>query len=84
MTKTYAQPRIAVRWLPVEALKPDPRNARLHPENQVRRIADSIEAFGFNVPVLIDGESRVVAGHGRCSPPSAWASPKFRRSLSTI
>src|SRR5208337_172630 len=32
---------------------------------QVRRIADSIEAFGFNVPVLIDGERRVVAGHGR-------------------
>jgi hypothetical protein len=58
-------PRIAVRWLPVEALIPDPRNARLHPEGQVRRIADSIEAFGFNVPVLIDGEGRVVAGHGR-------------------
>jgi ParB-like nuclease domain len=54
-----------VRWLPVEALVPDPRNARLHPEGQVRRIADSIAAFGFNVPVLIDGENRVVAGHGR-------------------
>jgi len=65
MTKTYAQPRIAVRWLPVEALEPDPRNARLHPAGQVSRIADSIAAFGFNVPVLIDGESRVVAGHGR-------------------
>jgi ParB-like nuclease domain len=60
-----AAPRIAVRWVPVEALIPDPRNARLHPEGQVRRIADSIAAFGFNVPVLIDGDSRVVAGHGR-------------------
>lgn len=58
-------PRIAVRWLPVAALEPDRRNARIHPEGQVRRIADSIEAFGFNVPVLIDGENRVVAGHGR-------------------
>ncbi len=58
-------PRIAVRWLPVEALELNPRNARLHPAGQVRRIADSIEAFGFNVPVLIDGERRVVAGHGR-------------------
>ena len=57
--------RIAVRWLPVEALEPDPRNARLHPAGQVRRIADSIEAFGFNVPVLIDSQNRVVAGHGR-------------------
>ncbi len=64
-TKPRHAPRIAVRWLPLEALEPDPRNARLHPEGQVRRIADSIEAFGFNVPVLIDGENRVVAGHGR-------------------
>ena len=63
--KAKEAPRIAVRWLPVEALEPDPRNARLHPEGQVRRIADSIAAFGFNVPVLIDGERRVVAGHGR-------------------
>jgi hypothetical protein len=47
--KPKQAPRMAVRWLPVEALKPDPRNARLHPESQVRRIADSIEAFGFNV-----------------------------------
>ena len=31
----------------------------------MRRVADSIEAFGFNVPVLIDGEGRKVAGHGR-------------------
>ncbi len=58
-------PRIEVRWLPVAALEPDPRNARLHPESQVRRIVDSIGAFGFNVPLLIDGENRVVAGHAR-------------------
>jgi ParB-like chromosome segregation protein Spo0J len=61
----HAGPQMAVRWLPVEALEPDPRNARLHPPGQVSRIADSIAAFGFNVPVLIDGESRIVAGHGR-------------------
>ena len=29
------------------------------------RIADSIAAFGFNVPVLIDEKDVVVAGHGR-------------------
>jgi hypothetical protein len=52
-----------VRWLPVEALKPDKRNARVHSAKQVARIADSIVAFGFNVPVLVDEE--VIAGHGR-------------------
>jgi hypothetical protein len=57
--------RIVVRWLPVEALKPDKRNARVHSARQVARIADSISAFGFNVPILVDEERVVLAGHGR-------------------
>ena len=57
--------RIAVRWLAIEALTPDPRNARLHSARQVARIADSIAAFGFNVPILVDGRGGVLAGHGR-------------------
>ena len=57
--------RIAVRFLPVESLTPNERNARLHSARQVRRIADSIAAFGFNVPVLIDAGGVVLAGHGR-------------------
>ncbi len=61
---TRAAP-IAVRWLPVEALKPDKRNARAHSARQVARIADSILAFGFNVPILVDERGGVPAGHGR-------------------
>jgi|HubBroStandDraft_1064217.scaffolds.fasta_scaffold53736_3 hypothetical protein len=57
--------RIAVRWLPVEALTPDKRNARIHSARQVARIADSIAAFGFNVPILVDEKGGVLAGHGR-------------------
>ena len=57
--------RISVRWLPVESLTPDPENARVHGPRQIARIADSIAAFGFNVPVLIDGAGAVLAGHGR-------------------
>ncbi len=57
--------RFAVHWLPVEALTPDPRNARVHSARQIARIADSIAAFGFNVPVLADEKGGVLAGHGR-------------------
>ena len=57
--------RIEVRWLPVKSLEADPRNARLHPAGQIARLSDSIAAFGFNVPVLIDGEGKVIAGHAR-------------------
>ncbi|MFL6387934.1 MAG: site-specific DNA-methyltransferase [Terriglobales bacterium] len=31
----------------------------------MRQIASSIKTFGFNVPVLVDGQQRVIAGHGR-------------------
>ena len=57
--------RISVRWLPVESLTPDPGNARVHGPRQIARIAESIAAFGFNVPILIDGAGAVLAGHGR-------------------
>src|ERR1700736_544423 len=46
-------------------LKPDPTNPRLHSKKQIRQIANSIETFGFNVPVLVDAELKVIAGHGR-------------------
>ena len=57
--------RLAVRYQPIDALRLDPRNPRLHSRKQVRQIANSIASFGFNVPVLIDAEQRVIAGHGR-------------------
>ena len=47
------------------ALTPNPRNARTHSHRQIRQIADSIEAFGFNTPVLIDENGTIIAGHGR-------------------
>jgi len=50
---------------PVTALRPDPRNPRKHTRSQVRQIANSIEAFGFSVPILVDGSGQVIAGHGR-------------------
>jgi DNA modification methylase len=49
----------------ISALKPDPTNARSHPRKHVEQIAASITAFGFNVPILIDAERQVIAGHGR-------------------
>lgn len=46
-------------------LKPDPRNPRLHSERQIKQIVRSIQAFGFNVPVLADRDGQLLAGHGR-------------------
>ena len=46
-------------------LKPDSANPRQHSARQIEQIAASIKAFGFNVPILIDGKGTVIAGHGR-------------------
>lgn len=46
-------------------LRPNPRNARTHSKKQIRQIADSIQAFGFAVPLLIDRDGLIIAGHGR-------------------
>lgn len=54
-----------VAWRPVSDLIPYARNARTHSEAQVALIAGSIREFGFCNPVLVDGESGVIAGHGR-------------------
>jgi DNA modification methylase len=57
--------RIAVVYRSITELKPDPRNPRIHSARQIRQLARSIETFGFNVPVLIDSDGKVIAGHGR-------------------
>src|SRR5258705_8367590 len=57
--------RIKVSYLPIAQLKLNPRNPRSHSPRQIRQIARSIEAFGFNVPVLVDSKREVIAGHGR-------------------
>ena len=49
----------------IDKLKPYEKNARTHSEEQVDKIARSIEQFGFINPVLIDGEYGIIAGHGR-------------------
>jgi hypothetical protein len=56
---------IAIQWIAVDAIKPNPRNARTHSKKQIRQIADSITAFGFVVPIVVDEDGNVIAGGGR-------------------
>jgi DNA modification methylase len=63
--RVNASSKLAISYVPIESLKADPRNPRVHTKKQIRQIARSIESFGFNVPILIDAENNVIAGHGR-------------------
>jgi DNA modification methylase len=57
--------RLSVTYRPIDGLKLDPANPRLHSKKQIRQIANSIRKFGFNTPVLVDRNSKVICGHGR-------------------
>ena len=52
------------QW-PIERLIPYARNARTHSAEQVAQVAASMREFGFTNPILIDGDSGVIAGHAR-------------------
>ena len=57
--------RLKILYRPIDDLKPDPANPRQHSRKQIRQIGDSLKAFDFVVPVLIDGNDNIIAGHGR-------------------
>ncbi|GAA0709828.1 site-specific DNA-methyltransferase [Dokdonella soli] len=67
LQSTRARLSLAIAYRSPNELKPDPGNPRQHSAKQIDQIATSIETFGFNVPILIDDQSGVVAGHGRLS-----------------
>jgi len=54
-----------LQWIAVDALKPNARNARTHSKKQIVQIAESIAAFGFLVPILVDESCTIIAGYGR-------------------
>jgi ParB-like chromosome segregation protein Spo0J len=60
-----AKSPLRISYRSLASIKCNERNPRVHSHKQVRQIAKSIESFGFNVPILLDPELRVVAGHGR-------------------
>lgn len=49
----------------VSGLVPYARNSRTHSDEQVAQIAASIKEWGWTVPVLVDPEGGIIAGHGR-------------------
>ena len=49
----------------VSELIPYARNARTHSPEQIDQLAASIREWGWTVPVLVDEEGSLIAGHGR-------------------
>lgn len=54
------------KLVPVEDLKPNPRNPNTHPARQVELLAKNVRYFGWRHPITVSKRSGfIVAGHGR-------------------
>lgn len=56
--------RLAVEYVPIDSIKPSPRNTRTHPPEQITQIATSIEKNGWTKPIIVDDKGEILAGHG--------------------
>jgi ParB-like chromosome segregation protein Spo0J len=56
---------LRIEYVPVRDLRPNEKNSRLHPRKQIEKLARAIRDFGFLIPVLIDAENKLIAGHAR-------------------
>ncbi len=54
-----------VVYLSPDELIPYSGNAKQHPPDQIEHIANSIKAFGWQQPIVVDRERVVIIGHGR-------------------
>jgi DNA modification methylase len=75
--QTQSDSMLSVVYVPTQQLKFNTSNPRIHTDKQIRQIARSIEAFGFNVPVLVDRNLQVIAGHGRVEAAKLIGLPKI-------
>lgn len=53
----------AIGYVPADSLKPYEGNPRKHPEKQIIKLMASIREFGVAMPILIDTNNVVIAGH---------------------
>ena len=54
-----------IEYMKTNDLIPYSKNAKLHPDDQVEHIANSIQMFGWVQPIVVDDRNVVIIGHGR-------------------
>ena len=67
-----------IKMIGMAEIIPYKNNAKVHPESQVDKIARSIEAFGWDVPLVLDKDKVIVKGHGRYGS-AGWCAGSITR-----
>lgn len=56
---------LKIEYVDINTIKPYERNAKEHPDWQIKQIIESIEQFGMNDPIAVDKHNVIIEGHGR-------------------
>lgn len=57
---------LKIEYIKASELKPNPNNAKLHPESQIAQIVRSIKEYGMDDPIAVWGkDNTIIEGHGR-------------------
>lgn len=59
------QAMLKIEYRDIGTLKPYANNARKHPRNQIRKLATSLQTFGWINPLIIGPDDTILCGHGR-------------------
>ena len=62
---------------PIDRLRPYARNAKMHGDDQVAKIAASMAKFGWTVPCMVADDGELIAGHGRVPLPNSVSLPQI-------
>jgi len=52
-------------WKDINSLIPYVSNTKKHPDSQIDKLAGAIAEFGFDQPIVVDGDGVIIKGHGR-------------------
>jgi hypothetical protein len=56
---------LKIEFLPTTSLVLNPKNVRKHPPKQITKLCRGIDEFGFVVPIVVDEDRMILAGHAR-------------------
>lgn len=56
--------RLQIDYLDISQIKPGAVALRIHSKTRIKQLAISIQTFGCNLPLLIDANNGLIAGHG--------------------
>lgn len=65
MKGSVALDHLGFEVIPIALVEPYEGNTRTHSPEQIDKIVESIRAFGWSNPLIVDEHNKLIAGHGR-------------------